>query len=196
MGFLHYHNLQHYVDKYSLTSFIETGTAGGDGVAHALLFPFQQVGSIEIDEEQFRQTSARFEGREDVRLVNASSIEGLVVLLYDLVPDSRTLFWLDAHFPGEMLGAGYGDEQDMSRRLPLESELRAIHALRGDKPDVFIIDDLRIYEDGQFGNGNWRDRKTLGGDGIAFIEELYGDTHEIRRDYAHEGYIILVPKHD
>lgn len=196
MGFLHYHNLQHYVDKYGLTSFIETGTAGGDGVAHALLFPFQQVASIEINKQQFDNTVQRFEGREDVRLVNASSIEGLVVLLHDLVVDSRILFWLDAHFPGEMVGAGYGDEKNMAKRLPLESELRAIRQIRGNAPDVFIIDDLRIYEDGPFGNGNWRDRRTLGAEGIGFIEELYGDSHEIRRDYAHEGYIVLVPKDD
>ena len=194
MGFLTYHNLPHYIAKYGLTSFIETGTAGGDDVAHASLFTFQQVSSIEINEEQFRQTSARFEDREGIRLVNSDSIEGLTVLLHDLVPDARVMFWLDAHFPGEMLGAGYGDEKNMSRRLPLESELRMIRQIRGNAPDVFIIDDLRIYEDGPFGNGNWRDRKTLGGDGIGFIEELYGESHEIIRDYAHEGYIILVPK--
>jgi hypothetical protein len=194
MGFLHYHNLDNYIVQYKLTSFIETGTAGGDGVAHALLFPFQQVSSIEIDEGQFKQTAARFEGCDEVRLVNAGSIEGLVFLLQDLVPDARILFWLDAHFPGEMQGAGYGDEKDMSKRLPLASELRTIQMIRGNAPDVFIIDDLRIYEDGPFGNGNWCDRRTLGGDGIGFIDELYGDTHEIRRDYAHEGYVILVPK--
>jgi hypothetical protein len=193
MGLLRYHNLQYYIEKYGLTSFIETGTAGGDGIAHALLFPFQQIGSIEISEEQWRHVVVRFEGREDVRLINASSVEGLIVLLSDLVPCARVLFWLDAHFPGEMLGAGYGDEKDVSKRLPLESELRTIRRIRGNAPDVLIIDDLRIYEDGPFGSGNWRDRDTLGGDGIDFIHELYADSHEIRRDYAHEGYIILTP---
>jgi len=193
MGFLHYHDLQRYIDEFGLTAFVETGTAGGDGVAHALLFPFQHVGSIEISTEQFAQTQPRF-ADTNATLVRGTSLEGLAVLLNDFGVENRYLFWLDAHFPGEMLGAGYGAESDMSRRLPLESELRLIKSVRGNAPDVFIIDDLRIYEDGPFGNGNWADRKTLGADGIGFIEELCGETHDIRRDYAHEGYIILTPK--
>ena len=39
---------------------------------------------------------------------------------------------------------------------------------------VFIIDDLRIYEDNNYEHGNWSDRKIYGGDGIDFIYNLFG----------------------
>lgn len=34
--------------------------------------------------------------------------------------------------------------------------------------DIFNIDDLRIYEDGPFQNGNWSERLKIGGRTISF----------------------------
>ncbi len=82
----------------------------------------------------------------------------------------------------------------MSLRLPLERELVIIKEGRDTSRDCFLIDDLRIYEDGPFTSGNWKDRKTMGGDGIDFIYRLFQETHTIVRDYAHEGYIVVRPK--
>jgi hypothetical protein len=59
--------------------------------------------------------------------------------------------------------------------------------------DYFIMDDLRIYEDGNFESGSWSDRQRIGGDGINFIYDLLSKTHFIERDYRNEGYIICKP---
>lgn len=193
MGYLKHHNLDHYCRKYGLSVFIETGTAGGDSLRHASFFPFLECHSIEINEEQARIAQARFKDDDFITVHRGKSSDILNELLPSVADHHTVLFWLDAHFPGEMVGFGYGHEKDMAVRLPLESELRLIKELRADKRDVIIIDDLRIYEDGPFGNGNWKDRATLGGDSIDFIYELFGDTHQVVKDYAHEGYIILTP---
>jgi hypothetical protein len=77
--------------------------------------------------------------------------------------------------------------------LPLESEIELLSQMRQGCKDLIFIDDLRIYEDGPFTNGNW-DRKTLGGDGIDFIFNNFSNTHDIARSYQDEGYIVLTPK--
>ena len=59
--------------------------------------------------------------------------------------------------------------------------------------DVFVIDDLRVYEDGPFETGNWAERGLYGGDGIAFIEELFEDTHYVVRSYNKQGFVMLFP---
>ena len=107
--------------------------------------------------------------------------------------DQPIVFWLDAHFPGEMHGLPYDSEKDMDLRLPLERELRIIKDIRDTSNDYFIIDDLRIYEDGPFSGGVWQDRLKMGGNGIDFIYQLFESTHTISRDYRNEGYIILEP---
>ena len=56
-----------------------------------------------------------------------------------------------------------------------------------------VIDDLRIYEDGPFETGNWAERNLYGGDGIAFIEDLFEDTHFVVRSYNKQGFVILLP---
>ena len=101
---------------------------------------------------------------------------------------------MDAHYPGADFGlASYGDEKDMDKRLPLQKELETILAVRDVNEDVFVIDDLRIYEDGDFEAGNWDERKKYGGDGIEFIEEMFDDTHYVVRSYNKQGFIILFP---
>ncbi len=101
---------------------------------------------------------------------------------------------MDAHFPGADFGlASYGDEKDLKKRLPLQSELEIIVNSKEVSNDVFVIDDLRIYEDGPFEEGNWSDRKKYGGDGIEFIEEMFDDTHYVVKSYNKQGFVILLP---
>jgi hypothetical protein len=61
--------------------------------------------------------------------------------------------------------------------------------------DIILVDDLRIYEEGDFDSGNLpgnvlppKVRNTQ------FAEALFGDTHQIIKSFRDEGYLILLPK--
>ena len=69
---------------------------------------------------------------------------------------SPTLWWLDAHFPGADYGdAGYGAEEDIDKRLPMEKELKIMVQNRDLSNDIIFMDDLRIYVDRDFVAGSW-----------------------------------------
>ena len=106
------------------------------------------------------------------------------------------MFWLDAHFPGAEEGLNdYNDESREIYRLPLEKELEIISKRTGVYNDVIIIDDLRIYENGDFESGNLPSNiNRPSTPGVKFIYDLFEKTHEILRCYKHEGYLILLPK--
>jgi hypothetical protein len=190
MGFLTRFNLSQHEGVRPV--FIETGTANGDSLLYATRFQFEFLYSIEIDAGCAQNAAKRFEDDERVMVLCGSSSSVLPKILYR--HKEPIVFWLDAHFPGEMRGLPYDHEKNMQLRLPLEQELAIIREHRDVSKDFFIIDDLRIYEDGPFTNGNWRDRKTMGGDGIDFITKMFGATHTITRNFMDEGYILLEPK--
>jgi len=124
-----------------------------------------------------------------------TTINALSSVLNEIAASKKIVYWLDAHFPGADFGlSSYDGTADRNLRIPLESELRKICQLRDVKNDIFIIDDLRIYEDGPFQNGNWPERLKLGGSGIGFVYELLDKTHHIQRDYRDEGYIVCLPR--
>jgi len=107
------------------------------------------------------------------------------------------LFWLDAHLP-DFYDNSFGNDYLNNKEIfiPLEKELRIIKESKNIENDVFIIDDLRIYEKGNYQSGNWdgvlKNEKTSSG--VNFIYDILSDTHTIVKDYRHEGYIICQPK--
>ncbi len=192
MGGLQRHDIKNYIDKYNLETYIETGTGIGDSLNHALQFNFKLNVSVEIFVEIWEMAIKKFEDRNCTVLLGNSYNVLKQVLTSEKI--GKTLFFLDAHFPGaDYKYTGYGDEKDDAKRLPLERELNTITKNCDYTKCVFIIDDLRIYEDGPFTEGNWLDRKELGGDGIGFIHDIFQNTHNIEKDYRDTGYIILTP---
>jgi hypothetical protein len=89
-------------------------------------------------------------------------------------------------------------------RLPLQKELDLIFQKRTSFKDVILMDDLWVYEDGPYETGLFNNhmkrmgwnitRQEIWQGGIDFIYELFGNTHQIVKDYRHQGYIILYPK--
>lgn len=193
MGDLKRHDIQFYIDKFNLDTYIETGTGEGVTLQHALQFKFKNVYSIEIFEEIYKTAVEKFKN-DNCQILLGNSYEILKNLLPKL-NNNKILFFLDAHFPGaDFHYTKYDDEKDMDKRLPLYKELHNIINIYNVIGSVFIIDDLRIYEDGPFEAGNWCDRKKMGGNGIKFIYEMFEKTHNIVKDYRDQGYIILTPK--
>ena len=202
MGDLRIFDLNKLKYQFGLTVFVETGTLFGAGVDYALE-TFDIVHSIEIDEDLVNQAKEKYKNNDKVTIHQGHSPTVLAELLLKL--DGAILFWLDAHFPGaDSHAAGYLDEKDMNKRLPLELELEAIkiHALAHN--DVIIIDDMWLYESGDFEwgkidnhlkNVNKLDitREELVGKNSDFIYRIFQGTHEITNRYNHQGYYIIKP---
>ena len=193
MGELNRHDLKHYIDKYTLQVFVETGTGRGVGLNYALQFNFKKLFSIEINEQLYKENRQRI---NDSRccLINKNSIDGLREVMTQIDKEG-TLFWLDAHFPGaDFKYASYDDEHPKEIKYPLESELQLLCSTRSIQNDVFIIDDLQLYEEGNFElkmEQAFVEKHKQNGQ---FIYDIFSATHEIIKDYRHQGFWILVPK--
>ena len=193
MGSISRFNLTEIATDYNCLYFVETGTWKGDAVAYALQTNFSKIISVEIVADLAATAKRRFEFDKNVRIIKGDSVSVLSKELPLL--QGNCIFWLDAHFPGADEGLlGYEAENNEDRRLPLEKEIEIISLSRPDFKDVLIIDDLRIYEDGPYDNGNApADTLPRTSRNIDFIFHHFNATHHISRLYRDEGYIILTP---
>ena len=185
--------IKNVLDFYDIKNFVETGTGQAEVVQTVVeADDTLNIHTIEVIPEIYDKNKINFSYLKDINWHLGTSFDILPEILPDL--KGTTLFWMDAHFPGADFGlSSYGDEKDDDKRLPLKKELETIVANRDVTNDVFVIDDLRIYEDGPFGDGNWEDREKYGGDGIEFIEELFDETHYVVKSYNAQGSILLFP---
>lgn len=183
--------------KFKTDNFIETGTGLGDTVYYCLYKGFKQIISIEIHEKIAQKAIHRFANSTEAPDIK---IGDSVAVLKEILPNLKgnSLFWLDAHFPGvDFKYANFGDEQDEEKRIPLKKELEVISNSKDISKDVFIIDDLRIYEDGLYEAGNWDLRNQFGGDTSNFIFDTLSETHNIVKYNQFQGFLICLPKdHD
>lgn len=192
MGYLSRFDIGKLIKEYNLDYFIETGLGEGKGLRYALGFPFKEYHSIEISQEMFNQGVKKFLDLKNVKLHSVTTRD-ILPLILNL--EGNILFWMDAHLPDWLWGKSFS-HLDKDLKLPLEEELKIIQKYRPNNKDVFLCDDLRIYEDGPFESGNWAGRLSYdnAAGGIKFIYDLFSETHIIEKDYKHEGYIILLPK--
>jgi len=192
MGELYLHDLS----KYNCNIFVETGTGKGTGIEHALKYRFDKLYSIEIHTQLYNECKNKFASNR-LKLINATSIDGLKKILKETDKNDTILFWLDAHFPGADFQLGsYYDNIEFNLKFPLEWEINLIYETRKKCKDVFIIDDLQLYEDGDY-ELKWEqdfiDRFRMSNE---FIYDKYFDTHNFIKDYRHQGFLILEPKDD
>lgn len=184
------------LSKIDAEILIETGCFYGDSIAHGLKFKnIKTIYSCDIDIDMINHCVKRFPTSR-VQLTHSTSLDFLNTILPGIEPSKNIVFWLDAHFPYADRGlATYISEPNRKLRVPLEYEIEIIFKYRNPLycKDVLIIDDLHIYEDGPFGNGNWPHRKDYGGNGIEFMN-IYNETHDIIRLWHYEGYIVVLPK--
>lgn len=199
MGDLNIHDLQAYIDKYGCNIFIETGTGIGDGIAHALKYPFDFFYSIEINKELYKRAYEKIYPNNKVVLINKPSIEGLQAVFGNIISEHTCLYWLDAHFPGaDFQLASYSDEIAHNLKYPLIHELRLIRNRRKGKKDVYIIDDLQMMEEGEYElkmTDEFLD-KHFQREIRLEISQMFKDTHDFRKDNRHQGFLILTPKRE
>lgn len=185
-------SISNLIDKFDIKNFVETGT--GDGTSMEIVLKQSKIKNaygIELDEGRCQSVSERNQDR--LEMYCGYSHEQLPQLVEQLNSDP-TLFWLDCHFPGsDYDGLPYDSEPDPVKRIPLETELNILKEKRDLSNDIIMIDDLRIYKDGEYENGNWDMRKTIGGEDADFIDQIIGDTHLIIEHCMDQGYIIAFP---
>jgi hypothetical protein len=190
MGNLNKFNLKEFITKYNSNVFVETGTWTGDGVNHASSFNFEKLFSIELVEELYLKAEQRFINNNKIKIFHNNSCDGLKYILENFVKeDDKIIFWLDAHLP-QFYTKNIDDRYDVNTKIliPLEEELKIIKNYKNISNDVFLIDDLRIYEEGPYAHGNWYDvvNSKLYTQGIKFIEDLINTTHTITKNYEDE----------
>jgi hypothetical protein len=198
MGAIYAFDIKQLIKQYELSTYIETGTGAGISLQHALLFPFHKFFSVEMDPKLYEQAHTKY-SMEKVSIKLGKSKDRLPEILLDSGIKDNILFFLDAHFPEADFGSGcdryaksiqtYAEDA-----LPLRNELEIIRKFRADKPDVLIIDDLRIYEDNNYEDGNWLERSNYVIGGRDFVAEMFEKTHDIEIVLKHQGYLILTPK--
>jgi len=191
MGALRFFNIKNIKNKFKLNILVETGTYRGDSIKFAKQFKFDKIISVEYFDSYFKTTKKIFKNDNNILLYNGTSLDMLPNMLSNINSEDRILFWLDAHLP-----SNYSHKlESESIEFPLENELNKIKEIRNISNDYFLIDDLRIYEDGPFAHGNWIDRKKFkANNGIEFIYKLFKNTHNINKDYRNEGYIVMEPR--
>jgi len=173
--------------------FVETGTSDGKQFIDYQRFNFNDYYTCEINKDQYDVAIRNVGHLKNLHIYNKSS----VAFLTDILPqikDIPTVFWLDAHFPGSEIGLPLSFEKDKKMRIPLEDEIQLISKLKNTKNDMIVCDDLRIYEDGNFGVGNWKLRNELEHNTINFIYKCFYKTHDIIKDYSSNGCVIIKPR--
>jgi len=195
MGNITHLDVDSILQRANIDNFIETGTCYGYAVQHMLdTSDIKNIMSIEIEPELYEMCCCKFADEPRVKLHCGHSPE----ILNNILPiKGSTLWWLDAHFPGADANPPLKEihtTTDLEERCPLEKELTVIYDNGDYENDYFIIDDLRVYEDGPFQSGIWPDRHIYGRDGIDFIYNMFDRTHTIKKLYNDEGYIIMLPK--
>jgi hypothetical protein len=195
MGSLLRFKLDDFLSNYHLQTFIETGTARGDSLDYAAQRPeFSHLLSCEIEPLLAAGACCRF--NEDARISVVRMESGLFMQMVARADLAPAFIWLDAHYPGAGFGLkDYGAAMPETVRLPLGRELDQIRQYRQGR-DVILIDDLRIYETGDYEAGPLPEdapgQPTEGG--ADWIRALFAETHEARTILRDQGYLLLLPK--
>jgi hypothetical protein len=193
MGSLRDFDLAKLKERFRLKVLVETGTGEGHSLRYACeVGDWYALHSIDIDPAMTIVPpvgTVVWQGR---------SVDMLPLVLERIAGKGPCLFWLDAHFPGELSGAPLDWEKDLGTRLPLKNEIQAIWRYRSRAElecDVFIMDDAWIYRDGIAECGDFDRRMEIAlNRSDYFISAYLDDTHVILQDPRANGYTIAVPK--
>ena len=194
MGHIKHFDIKKLKSEFNLIHFFETGTFKGDGVRYIQQFDFERIYSCEIIDEYVKSSRNRFTKDSRVKILKGQSFE--VINNNSSKLDANILFWLDAHFPGADGGLNEFDEEvDEDTKYPLKKELLHLSESRKDYQDIYIIDDLWIYDDSEFEHGFLPEYITPPEPrNFNFANDYFKDTHTVIKCYDHGGYLILIPK--
>ena len=127
--------LRNYSKRFGLKILVETGTYFGDTI-EAMRTDFDQVYSIELNDQLYKKATKRFENVKNVEIIHGDSGSELRNIILKI--DQPALFWLDAHYSeGAITSKGEKD-------TPIFEELECI-LNAPDLGHIIIIDDARLF---------------------------------------------------
>ena len=208
MGCLRRHNLNSYIDKYNLQYYFETGTGQAEALEHAIQYPFKKCYTVDIDEEmvEFSYNKLKNKSGCDIEFLVGKSIDILEEYVPQIPKESPSLFFLDAHFPGADFHKCTYEESIREHKedaFPLEEEVNVIIKNRDTSNDVFIIDDLVLYEkdakvdcinEGVVWGYDWLQDELNLQTSSKFLYKNFEKTHDFKKDFRDQGYLIITPK--
>ena len=206
MGLLREHKLTDYIDRYNLKYYFETGTGKAECLEYALRYPFEEYWTVDIDEDLIEESFKKFQNMsKNINLLIGKSIDILDEYVPQIPKESPTLFYLDAHFPGADFQKCTYEESIREHKkdaFPLEEEVDVILEKRDISKDVFIIDDLVLYEEGDFEclkvgcvwEYGWLQEELDLKTDSKFLYEKFEKTHDFKKDLRAQGYLIITPK--
>lgn len=199
MGEINIFDLTPYVEKHNCKTYFETGTGKGVCLSHALNFDFEKFYSVDLDEELVNDAKNRFVGYP-LTLINDYSSKALEQYVPTLAQEP-VFFFLDAHFPGADFHKMSYEESIRTYKeeaFPLHLELQSIKKSRNTDKDVFLIDDFKLYEEGDYEFGGWAYSELQEELGLVtksqFIYDLFKDTHTFEKSLRHQGFLFIIPK--
>jgi hypothetical protein len=199
MGEINIFDLTPYVEKHNCKTYFETGTGKGVCLSHALNFDFEKFYSVDLDEELVNDAKNRFVGYP-LTLINDYSSKALEQYVPTLTQEP-VFFFLDAHFPGADFHKMSYEESIRTYKeeaFPLHLELQSIKKSRNTDKDVFLIDDFKLYEEGDYEFGGWAYSGLQEELGLVtksqFIYDLFKDTHTFEKSLRHQGFLFIIPK--
>jgi hypothetical protein len=204
MGAIYNFDLNDWINKHHLSSYIETGAGYGTSIFNAIKYKFNIILSVEIDREQTDLLNKFFRFDPRVRVFNTTSIDYLTNVLSQIPKNVNCFIFLDAHFPKADLGkADFLDEKNEEIRMPLMSELKTIKELRtkyGCK-DLILVDDISLYDsNGKFKyeykheNPSTLPRDEWMKNSIDKIIDMFNETHHHSILENQNGWLLLEPK--
>lgn len=126
--------------RHMSKTFIETGTARGEGVLVALEAGFEQIITIEVNPQVFMDACKRFADEDRVTTILGDSGKVLPDILTGITEPAT--FWLDAHW-----STGENNLGPSVSKCPILYELRAI-GLHPVKNHILMVDDIRYFRAG------------------------------------------------
>lgn len=153
-----------YAKKFSIDTFVETGTYFGDMV-YAMKDTFNKIYSVELDDNVYKKAKERFARFPHIQIIQGDSGRALPNIL-SLITEPA-LFWLDAHYSGGITARGDLD-------TPIMKELQ--HIFNNSIHDhVILIDDARHFR-GQNGYPTLKELQS-------FVFQRYpGSVFEVKND--------------
>jgi len=178
----------YYKERFGLETFVETGCWKGMTLAVVNELDFKNVYSCDINKEYVDLCRERFPDF-DVRHESSQDFISRLIKEENL---GRTLFWLDAHFPGY-----YGHTDEPDTRAPLMLELESIQYKPGIEFDVIMCDDIANIDDPKnpVPNGHVPQEFKITEYTIDDLVEPFRETHYIKiADNTRESLLVLEPK--
>lgn len=185
MGILADFQLDRMIRDFDSRFLVELGTDDGRDIEYAASFDFHHVYSVEKSHRKAIDVAFRNARNQRMTIVQGG-IENAIPLILDEIPaDASIIFWMDSHPIFD----------DMTPSSPLEKEFRLITSIRDPSRDIFLVDDLWRYEDGNFEEGACPVELAAPPflRNLDFVQDILSETHQITRLPQRTGYLCAFP---